>query len=573
MECETEKYEDSGFKLMTLENDTNCQLSDDKKKNLWMDFTNCVRTVQSLRLRSKQSKQPKREPKDNRIVLYSEPYNKDDEKTENIQEIVDLNEFVDEEMSQKYKWIDYIISTFEKLHIAEIKPNAKKDLGISFRRLGAIFGLNQVLEMVDLQIAMTCICFNQHNYQIMKKHLMRIEEKPVKGAYYLFIKETFKPNNYNKDKFDIYIQGLNVSQATRLMGTARLTSVLVGIRKLNNIDVNDDDEKNDEDYDEDNNGYDDDDDDDEYNKGLSTLKSGSDERRLNYYSREAQQYLLAFIVAMSRHLLKDYCHLNCSVILDLKTPSIDEKPPQQKQYDINMSHQDFGDKMDSLSGKFEEVFANQNYRPEFRDNVEKEHQIPYWCIDVSSPHNQRIKAKPKFLKINKQDLGIDLDKKQYKQDFDKCHWFHLMRVKRYFSENAMKDKNQGNCKRIGVSVHKFNQTLKLYLHFEGGIIRIVPQDIVKWIPYLFMYRDNELNLDLIGPYLQRVLKDNQNLAVESWSSSLNDHNTEYMLRAREKKNIWKQIKSWDQLDSQFIKKRNKLLQVIKKLDGMKSFYK
>ena len=470
------------------------------------------------------------------------------------------DEFADDVNSTMYRNVDRIISKFAKLHTGPGDAAVSdKSTDIAFRRLAAIFGLNQVLEMVDLKVTMLCICFNHPSYQTMNRHLSEFDKKEVRDTYYNFIKKEYAANKYNTTQFGIYIQGINVAQTTRLLGSARLETIKTKIRKPADYDLIlfDDD---DDDYDR-----------NEYDTNVINHKwRGLDEYRLNWYSREAQEYIYAFIVAMTRYLLKDYSYLNCSVILDLKCPNIDNPKPEPVAFKINMNKQEFRDRMDSLTHKFTPVFEDYFIRPDFKKYIDDEHKIPYWCVDVTQNENDRFPDQPKYLGIKKKDIGIDITEKQYKKDFDKCHWFHIMRAKRYFSQKAEIDEKGEKAKRIGISIHKFNQTIKLYLHVNGVVIRFIPQDVVKWIPYLFMYRDNELKWNQIQPYLQSVLKDNQKFAVQQWTTIF-PNNSNYNQQQQKKTNIWEQIKSWEQLDQEFMQKRTRLLNCVKVLDVMKDF--
>eukprot|EP01084_Bolivina_argentea_P320730 556538_1 len=462
------------------------------------------------------------------------------------------NVFVDDEKSEEYKRVDKILTNIEKMHMStdmEYKPHDIKERSIAFRQLAAIFGMNEILLMVDLKIALAVQAYDHKTYELMVSHLNEIDNEKVKNEYYKFVQQRFKAKEYNKKQFDIYVQGLNISQATRLLGYGRLSQIIASCHNPENLNNVSDDDLNHE-YDD---GY------------IDDIKyKRSDEERLNWYSFEAQQYMYAFIVAMSKHLLKDYYNLNCSVILDFKIPSIQDNKPITNQLN-NMTQLAFRNRMDNLVGRFTPVFEDKRLRPDFRRNMEQGYKIPIWCIDVNKTENERFdeKQQPKYIGIKKKEIHIDINEKEFINNYYKNHWFHIMRVKRYFSSKSINDKNSGNHKRIGIAVHKFQQTIKLYLHFAGGVIRIIPEDIVKWIPCLFLYRDNELKWNDINRYLQGVLEYNQKLSQMLWGMGRN--------KDEDNINIWTQIKNWNELDSQYIEKRNILFQMIRKVPHMKLF--
>ena len=200
-----------------------------------------------------------------------------------------------------------------------------------------------------------------------------------------------------------------------------------------------------------------------------------------------------------------------------------------------------------------------------------QNDIAYWKVDFNEQTQDQIQS-PKYIELSEQEVGFTLDEQlTFERDFKNHLLFDIMRVKRIFVKL-----NESNGHRIGVGLHKFKQTVKMYLHFKGFIIRFQLADIGKWFKLLFYYKEdyhqNALKLrgkgknwGLVKRYLHGVLKDNQKLRRNQFLDTSNHYNgDETELKANPMINFWEEVNEWRDLDTPFKEKDKELTKRIKK---------
>ena len=121
--------------------------------------------------------------------------------------------------------------------------------------------------------------------------------------------------------------------------------------------------------------------------------------------------------------------------------------------------------------------------------------------------------------------------------------------------------------RISISLHKFDNRLKFYMHFKGGIFRMRMKDLCSWFPNMFETSNSALQWNFMKRQLQRVLKDNRDLVPTNLSligSSLNNfffHGSKH--QQPERINIWRNIRSWSDLDDDYYRQCDKFTYLMK----------
>eukprot|EP01083_Nonionella_stella_P118231 352906_1 len=464
--------------------------------------------------------------------------------------------YVNVEDGDAFKHMIRVKQQIERLNIEDASQKAIQNDGnpdISFVKTSCTFGINSVQEMIDLWMVQLGIAYNHDTYELKRNHLMLLHQQFM-GCFRDFVYKTFEHIQYKDYNNKLYFDGLNVVAVQRFLGYGTFTNIIIDLsKKKPRVPKALDDEEM---------GYK-----PCINKRTIQYKASHD-NCIYWSAQQIQMHFLAFIITLSNHFSL-HCESidNCAAILEISVPNI--LNGYVEETDKKWQYNEFKKTMDSYVMQFHKTL-DKSKRQSFEHNMKQSH-IACWSLDLSkeTEMKEEFDCEPHYIGRTADDLGYEIDEKEYRECYEKVHLWWLMRTKRIFTKIKDKQKNRRKTK-LGIAVHKCRRSIKLYLHYQGAVVRMQFEDIGKWFKDLFKYHTNELNQGnwcLVEQYLDKISGNNQTLAhPESWK----DEN-------KNKVSVWDErqlrLKSWNDLDSQFLDKNLNLCQDIVNIKGMEQFIK